>query len=181
MMWPAFSKGFDIFTLHPVFNALMATILYVASMQYYHQDGRDIRAKRWLHGLMMCSLLLMLSVSSSAVIFDKWRKDESLVPSSLHAMIGAAAIALLLVQIAAGMFRLANFELRNASSAAWHNKLGRLLAPASFGVVSLGIMNFFGYFSKMALLSTCSYAVLVYLTLWAYRVGKTRKSEGKKH
>lgn len=89
-----------------------------------------------------------------AIVSNKIEYKHSLVPMSLHSVLGTVSFLLIVLQIVTGQQKLNQFNISNSKIRRWHGDAGLLLWDCLCLTVLLGLLSFleFSIFSGLVLL-----------------------------
>lgn len=105
------------------------------------------------------------------IIAHKVENSKSLIPSSIHSLVGSSALALVVIQVIAGSQKLHNYRIKNVSTRRWHSDAGLLL----WDLVCLSVLTGLAQELSWRNLSTIFTLLAVILTWIAVHVQMKRK------
>lgn len=149
----ATTRRLTLFSLHPVLMTI-GTIIFLAEgiASYRNSTLLDFLSPIMQHNKKVKVRAIHQSLQTTGGVFiilgmlfiasHKMELGKSIIPMSVHSLIGTIALLLIFVQAVSGQNKMANLEYGNKRVNRWHGELGLLVWDLLCLTMSVGLVSF---------------------------------------
>lgn len=151
----ATTRRLTLFSLHPVFMTI-GTILFLAEgiasyrnntlldfLSPIMQHNKKVKV-RAIHQSLQMTGGIFLALGLLFIFAHKIEIGKSVVPMSIHSVVGTTALVAVTMQAVSGQDKMANLEHSNRRVHRWHGNLGLVAWDLLCLTICLGLLRFLG-------------------------------------
>lgn len=149
----ATTRKLTLFSLHPICMTI-GTVLFLAEgivsyrndtlLEFFspimqHNKKTKVRA---IHQTLQLGGAVFLGLGMLFILANKFEFEHSVIPMSIHSILGTLTILLIIVQVVSGLEKIQHMESSNKRVRRWHGESGLLVWDMLCLTLLLGLMSF---------------------------------------
>eukprot|EP00611_Tribonema_gayanum_P006021 TRINITY_DN1527_c0_g1_i2.p3 TRINITY_DN1527_c0_g1~~TRINITY_DN1527_c0_g1_i2.p3 ORF type:complete len:274 (-),score=101.21 TRINITY_DN1527_c0_g1_i2:147-968(-) len=165
-------RTFSVFSFHPLFMSLgFLMCMSLGVIAYRNKFLLDLLSPIMMHGPTTKSRTMHITFQSFAggfillgllfIVASKLKHGSTVVPHSIHAVLGSAVLVATAVQVTVGKLKYDSLTRRQERKQLWHGKMGLLLYDVAAVTILTGLWALVGVVTLSSLVM-----MLMLVLLW---------------
>lgn len=159
------TRQLTLFAFHPILLSLGLFIFFAEGLLVNKNErmlveflapimsGRRHKKTRTLHWMLQMAGTIFVGLGISFIVMHKIELGKSIVPMSLHSLIGSLGLIFILFQVFSGNRKVEALEESNIKIYSWHGDIGLLTLDVMMTASILGVIKFLDSFGTVFLMS----------------------------
>ena len=159
------TRQLTVFAFHPILLTVGLLIFFAEGILVKKNErmlvdflspimsGRRHKKTRTLHWVLQMTGTIFVGLGISFIVMHKIELGKSIIPMTLHSLIGSIGLMLIIFQVFSGNRKVEALDESNVKIYSWHGDLGLLTLDVMMIASILGVIKFLDSFGTVILMA----------------------------